>query len=41
MAAKYAHINFKPPAGAAAAAKAALRVRSEKPPSERGGPSAR
>ena len=36
MPAKYSHINFKPPAGAAAAARAALRVRATKPESERG-----
>jgi phage I-like protein len=36
MSGKYDHIDFTPPAGAQAAAKRALEVRAEKPPSERG-----
>ncbi len=36
MAARYDHIDFKPPQGAREAAKRALEVRAEKPESERG-----
>jgi phage I-like protein/2'-5' RNA ligase len=36
MAARYEHIDFKPPQGARDAAKRALEVRAEKPESERG-----